>query len=103
MLVASLLLMGAATVGVGLLPTHEQIGVFAPLLLVVMRLLQGISAGGEWGGGALMAVEHAPPGNGGAYGSFSQIGVPAGLILTQLLLRAWRTACSTPAARLSRR
>jgi MFS family permease len=56
MLVASLLLMGAATVGVGLLPTHEQIGVFAPLLLVVMRLLQGISAGGEWGGAALMAV-----------------------------------------------
>jgi metabolite-proton symporter len=94
MLVASLLLMGAATVGVGLLPTYDQIGVFAPLLLVVMRLLQGVSAGGEWGGAALMAVEHAPPGKRGAYGSFSQIGVPAGLILAQLLfiaIDAWTT------------
>ena len=84
MLVASLVLMGAATVGVGLLPTYAQIGVLAPILLVVMRLLQGVSAGGEWGGAALMAVEHAPPGKRGAYGSFSQVGVPAGLILAQL-------------------
>ena len=78
MLVASLLLMGAATVGVGLLPTHEQIGVFAPLLLVVMRLLQGISAGGEWGGAALMAVEHAPPGNGGHTARSRRSGFPPG-------------------------
>jgi MFS family permease len=60
-----------------------------------MRLLQGISAGGEWGGAALMAVEHAPPGKRGAYGSFSQIGVPAGLILAQLLFLAV-TAWTTP-------
>ena len=95
MLVASLLLMGAATVGVGLLPTYAQVGVFAPVLLVVMRLLQGVSAGGEWGGAALMAVEHAPPGKRGAYGAFSQIGVPAGLILAQLAFVAV-TASTTP-------
>lgn len=85
MLVASLLLMGVATVGVGLLPTFAQIGVWAPILLLVLRLLQGLSAGGEWGGAALMAVEHAPAGQKGRYGAYSQIGVPAGLILAQLV------------------
>ncbi|GAA5160895.1 MFS transporter [Pseudonocardia eucalypti] len=85
MLIASLLLMGAATVGVGLLPTYGQIGLWAPILLLALRLLQGLSAGGEWGGAALMAVEHAPAGQRGRYGSFSQIGVPAGLILAQLM------------------
>jgi len=95
MLVASLVLMGAATVGVGLLPTYAQIGVLAPILLVVMRTLQGVSAGGEWGGAALMAVEHAPSGKRGAYGSFSQVGVPAGLILAQLLFITV-TAATTP-------
>jgi metabolite-proton symporter len=88
MLVASLLLMGVATVGVGLLPTYEQIGVLAPILLLVLRLLQGLSAGGEWGGAALMAVEHAPAGKRGLYGSYSQVGVPAGLILAQLVFVA---------------
>jgi metabolite-proton symporter len=85
MLVASLVLMGVATVGVGLLPTYDQIGVLAPILLLVLRLLQGLSAGGEWGGAALMAVEHAPAGARGRFGSYSQIGVPAGLILAQLV------------------
>jgi metabolite-proton symporter len=88
MLIASLLLMGIATVGVGLLPTYDQIGIFAPVLLLVLRLLQGLSAGGEWGGAALMAVEHAPAGRRGLYGSYSQIGVPAGLILAQLVFVA---------------
>jgi metabolite-proton symporter len=88
MLIASLLLMGIATVGVGLLPTYDQIGLLAPVLLVVLRLLQGLSAGGEWGGAALMAVEHAPEGRRGRYGSYSQIGVPAGLILAQLVFVA---------------
>jgi metabolite-proton symporter len=88
MLVASLLLMGVATVGVGLLPTYDQIGLLAPVLLVFLRLLQGLSAGGEWGGAALMAVEHAPEGQRGRYGSYSQIGVPAGLILAQLVFVA---------------
>ncbi|GAB3008064.1 MHS family MFS transporter [Amycolatopsis acidiphila] len=85
MLVLSLVLMGIATVGVGLLPTFGSVGVLAPILLLVLRLLQGLSAGGEWGGAALMAVEHAPAGKRGRYGSFSQIGVPAGLILAQLV------------------
>jgi metabolite-proton symporter len=88
MLIASLLLMGLATVGVGLLPTYDQIGLLAPVLLLVLRLLQGLSAGGEWGGAALMAVEHAPEGQRGRYGSYSQIGVPAGLILAQLVFVA---------------
>lgn len=88
MLIASLLLMGFATVGVGLLPTYDQIGLLAPVLLLVLRLLQGLSAGGEWGGAALMAVEHAPEAKRGLYGSYSQIGVPAGLILAQLVFVA---------------
>ena len=56
----TLILMGAATALIGLLPTYEAIGVWAPILLILLRILQGISAGGEWGGAVLMAVEHAP-------------------------------------------
>ena len=81
MLVLTLGVMGTATVGVGLLPTYAQIGVWAPILLVLLRCLQGFSAGGEWAGAALMAVEHAPAGKRAWYGSSSQIGVPCGLIL----------------------
>ena len=94
MLVLSLLLMGIATVGVGLLPTYGTLGVLAPVLLLVLRLLQGLSAGGEWGGAALMAVEHAPQRHRGRYGSFSQIGVPAGLILAQLVFFVLNSALS---------
>jgi metabolite-proton symporter len=85
MLVATLLIMGLATVGVGLLPTYASIGVAAPILLLVLRLLQGLSAGGEWGGAALMAVEHAPPGRRGFFGTYPQVGVPIGLILANLV------------------
>ena len=85
MLVATLLLMGLATVGVGLLPTYAAIGTAAPVLLVVLRLVQGLSAGGEWGGAALMAVEHAPPGRRGFFGTYPQVGVPIGLILANLV------------------
>jgi metabolite-proton symporter len=83
-LVATLVLMGVSTVGVGLLPGYDSIGIAAPVLLVLLRLLQGLSAGGEWGGAALMAVEHAPPGRRGYFGSFPQIGVPIGLLLANL-------------------
>lgn len=82
MLILTLGVMGAATVGVGLLPTYARIGVWAPILLVLLRCLQGFSAGGEWAGAALMAVEHAPPGKRAWHGSASQIGVPFGLILS---------------------
>ena len=84
-LVATLLLMGVSTVGVGLLPSYATIGVAAPILLVVLRLLQGLSAGGEWGGAALMSVEHAPPGRRGFFGSLPQLGVPLGLLLANLV------------------
>ena len=74
--------MGVATFGIGLLPTYAQIGPWAPVALVVLRLAQGFGVGGEWGGAVLMAVEHAPPGARGFYGSWPQIGVPAGLLLS---------------------
>jgi metabolite-proton symporter len=84
MLVTSLLLMGAATIGIGLLPTYATIGLWAPVLLVVLRLVQGFGVGGEWGGAVLMAVEHAPPKRRGFYGSFPQMGVPGGVLLAML-------------------
>jgi MHS family shikimate/dehydroshikimate transporter-like MFS transporter len=81
MLVLTLMLMGAATFLIGLLPTYDQIGLWAAVALVALRLVQGFGVGGEWGGAVLMAVEHAPPGSRGFYGSWPQIGVPAGLLL----------------------
>lgn len=80
-LVFTLVLMGGATVAIGLLPTYATIGVAAPILLTLFRVLQGLSAGGEWGGAALMAVEHAPIGQRGRYGVYPQLGAPAGMIL----------------------
>jgi MFS transporter, MHS family, shikimate and dehydroshikimate transport protein len=85
MLVLSLLIMGVATFLIGLLPTYEQVGVLAPILLVILRLFQGIGVGGEWGGAVLMAVEHAPPGRRGFFGSWPQMGVPAGLLLANVV------------------
>ena len=86
MLVITLLLMGGATVAIGLLPTYEQIGVAAPIILLLLRIVQGFSAGGEWGGAALMAVEHAPVNRRGLFGSAPQIGVAIGLILSTGIL-----------------
>ena len=81
MLVYSLLLMGMATVLIGLLPDYASIGILAPILLVALRFAQGFGVGGEWGGAALMAVEHAPENRRGFYGAWPQAGVPAGLVL----------------------
>jgi MFS family permease len=81
MLVFTLLLMGASTALIGLLPTYGQIGMAAPALLILLRVLQGFSAGGEWGGAALMSVEHAPVNRRGLFGAYPQIGVPIGMIL----------------------
>lgn len=81
MLVLTLLVMGIATFLIGFLPTYDQIGVWAPILLVLLRIFQGFGVGGEWGGAILMAVEHSPRGRRGFYGSWPQIGVPAGLLL----------------------
>ncbi|MCK3769624.1 MHS family MFS transporter [Microbacterium aerolatum] len=77
----TLILMGAATALIGVLPTAEVIGIGAPIMLVLLRILQGISAGGEWGGAVLMAVEHAPKKRRGIFGASPQIGVPLGLLL----------------------
>lgn len=82
MLVLSLLLMGGSTVAIGLLPTYETIGVWAALMLCILRLLQGFAVGGEWGAAVVMAVEHAPKNRRGLFGSFPQIGVPVGLLLS---------------------
>ena len=82
MLVLTLLIMGIATMLIGLLPTHAEAGAWAAVGLVVLRLAQGFGVGGEWGGAVLMAVEHAPAHRRGFYGSWPQIGVPAGLLLS---------------------
>ncbi|MCW1822933.1 hypothetical protein A5731_20845 [Mycolicibacterium conceptionense] len=77
----SLVVMGVGTVLIGVLPTYQQIGVLAPILLIVLRMVQGIGFGAEWGGAVLMAVEHAPPHRRGLFGAVPQIGIPLGLVL----------------------
>ena len=81
MLVLTLLIMGLGTAAIGLLPSYDSIGVWAPILLVVLRVLQGIGIGGEYGGAVLLAVEYAPARRRGFFGSFAHIGVPGGLLL----------------------
>lgn len=80
-LVASMLMMGIATALIGLLPTTSEIGVAAPVLLVVLRLIQGLAVGGEWGGAMLIALEHAPGGKRGFAASFANLGAPAGAVM----------------------
>lgn len=86
MLLITLMLMGVPTIIIGLIPSYETIGYWAALLLVIMRFLQGIAVGGEWGGAVLMAVEHAPEGKKGLFGSLPQAGVAPGLILSSLAM-----------------
>ncbi|MFD9432557.1 MFS transporter [Streptomyces sp. NPDC060002] len=80
-LVASLLLTGASTVAVGCVPTYDSIGVAAPLLLLVLRFLQGLGLGGEWGGAVLLTAEHAPAERRGLWSSFPQVGPAVGFVL----------------------
>ncbi|GHO97900.1 MFS transporter [Reticulibacter mediterranei] len=88
MLVLTILLMGLGTFLIGALPSYATIGVLAPILLIVLRLCQGIAVGGEWGGAVLMATEHAPAHRRGFFGSWPQIGVPVGVILSSLIFNA---------------
>lgn len=78
-LMVTFLIMGISSFGIGLLPTFDTIGIGAPILLVLARVLQGVSAGGEWSGAALLATEHAPANRRGLYGSFPQMGIPLAL------------------------
>ncbi|MBK1783515.1 MFS transporter [Prauserella cavernicola] len=80
MLMITVMLMGGGTFFIGLLPTYSSIGVLAPILLIVFRLVQGLGIGGEFGGGALVALENAPKGKRGVMGSIHQMGTPIGLL-----------------------
>lgn len=93
-LIVSLLLMGGSTFLVGLLPGYATWGVLAPVLLVVLRFIQGIGLGGEWGGAALLATEHAPPDKRGFYAMFPQLGPAVGFILANLAFLAARLSMS---------
>jgi MFS family permease len=90
-LVTTLSMMGVATGLIGCLPTYDQIGIWAPILLIVLRLLQGAAVGGEWGGAVLMSVEHAPASRVRLYGSAPQIGSPLGLVLSTAVMSAVAT------------
>lgn len=81
-LIISIVVIGVATGIIGLLPTYASIGVWAPIALVILRLLQGVAVGGEWGGATTMAIEHAPAEKRGRYAAFVQIGSPAGTLLS---------------------
>jgi MFS family permease len=88
MLILTLVLTGGATFLIGVLPTYAAIGVGAPLLLVVLRIVQGFGVGGEWGGAILIATEHASPRRRAVYGSFAQFGVPIGVLTSNLAFLA---------------
>lgn len=86
LLMLSLVMMGVATVLIGLLPTYAQIGVWAPIALILLRLVQGFAVGGEWGGAVLMAAEHGDAARRGFWASWPQAGVPAGSLLAAAVL-----------------
>ena len=84
-LVIALLIMGLATTAIGLLPSYATIGLAAPLLLIAFRFAQGLAVGGQWGGAVLLSIENAPSHQRGFFGSFAQLGVPAGVVLANLI------------------
>ncbi|MGP5507539.1 MFS transporter [Corynebacterium flavescens] len=94
-LVITLIGMGMATMLMGLLPNYAAIGMAAPILLVGLRILQGLSAGGEWGGAAMLAVEHAPYKKRGLFGAFPQVGVPLGMFLATIFMLILSAVLST--------
>jgi metabolite-proton symporter len=96
MLVYSLVLMGVATAVIGFIPTYDTIGVWAPVLLTVLRFVQGIGVGGEWAGAVLMAVEHSGGSRRGYHGSWPQMGVPAGSLLSTGVFALVSTAMPEP-------
>jgi MHS family shikimate/dehydroshikimate transporter-like MFS transporter len=85
MLMVTMITMGLATAAIGMLPTYDQIGILAPALLVLLRVVQGIALGGEWGGASLMVLEHAPQHRRGLFGSLVQIGFPFGLVAASVV------------------
>jgi MHS family shikimate/dehydroshikimate transporter-like MFS transporter len=96
-LIITLAIMGLATAAIGLLPTFEAIGIWAPIILVLLRVLQGFAVGGEWGGAVLMTVEHAPDHKRGFYSSWVQMGVPAGIVLANGVYLLFETSLSEDA------
>ncbi|MGA7326384.1 MAG: MFS transporter [Rhodomicrobium sp.] len=82
MLMVTMGVMGLGTFAIGLMPTYEQIGIWAPILLVTLRFIQGVGLGGEWGGASLIVLEHAPSNRRGLFGSLIQIGFPLGLVIS---------------------
>ncbi len=88
MLLITLVMMGVPTILIGLIPSYDSIGYWAAILLVILRFLQGVAVGGEWGGAVLMAVEHAPEGKKGFFGSLPQAGVAPGLLLSSFAMAA---------------
>ena len=97
MLVWSLAIMGVATALIGLTPTYAQVGIWAPVLLVVLRFIQGFGVGGEWGGAVLLAVEHSGGERRGFHGSWPQMGVPGGLLLSTGVFAALSSWLPEPA------
>jgi MFS transporter, MHS family, shikimate and dehydroshikimate transport protein len=95
MLMLTMIIMGLGTFLIGCLPNYEAIGVWAPILLIALRLIQGIGLGGEWGGASLLVLEHSPSGQRGFYGSLVQVGFPLGLALSSL---AFATVSKMPDA-----
>ena len=95
MLMITMAVMALGTFAIGLLPTYESIGIWAPILLVTLRIIQGIGLGGEWGGASLMVLEHAPAHRRGFFGSLVQIGFPLGLVASSGAFAA-ATEGSTP-------